>query len=136
MASKSDKNDAGSRDPVSWALPQEGFDGLVQANAKAAEIWLESWTKLAGESAGFLSRRWRQDINLMEKILACKTPVELLQVQSEFLQRTLVDYMQETGKLADMETQAGVGEIEALDRGVKEASRQVGKQTGSKKTDS
>jgi len=131
MASKSGKDDPGRSDPTSWALPQEGFEGLVQANAKAAEIWLESWGKLAGESAGFLSRRWRQDMDLMERILACKTPVELLQVQSEFLQRTLVDYMQETGKLADMETAAGVSEIEALDRGVKQAGKQAGDKTKS-----
>jgi hypothetical protein len=123
MESKSGKDDAGRKDPVSWAFPQEGFEGLLQANAKAAEIWLESWAKLAGESAGFLSRRWRQDRDLLEQILACKTPVELLQLQSTFLQRALVDYMQEAGKLADMETAAGVSEIEAIDRGVKEASK-------------
>lgn len=108
-----------------WELPAQGleksFESLVQANAQAAEIWLQSWTRLADESAGFLSKRWKQDLDLVEKICACKSPLELLQVQSEFMQKALIDYMRETGKLADMETDAGVAEMEALDEGALEA---------------
>ncbi|MGD1876077.1 MAG: phasin family protein [Kiloniellaceae bacterium] len=131
MSSKTGKGEAGSAAPSAWSLPfpglkggsEAGFDSLLEANAKAAEIWLESWTKLADESAGFLSKRWQQDLDLMEQILACKSPLELLQLQSTFLQKTLVDYMNETGKLADMETDAGVAEVEALDEGAKAARK-------------
>lgn len=101
----------------------EAFDSLLKANAKAAEIWLDSWSRLAGESAGFVSRRWKQDLDLLERLRSCRTPLELLQVQSEFMQQALVDYMNEMGKVADMETEAGVSEIEALDAGAKEASK-------------
>ena len=121
MPSKTDKDAAKGAAPEAWGLPAQGFESLLQANAKAAEIWLESWGRLADESAGFLNKRWKQDLDLMERIWACKTPLELLQLQSEFMQRTLVDYMKETGKLADMETEAGVSEIEALDKGAREA---------------
>ena len=107
---------------AAWGLSTQGFQSLLQANARAAEIWLESWTRLADESSGFLSRRWKQDLDLMERIMGCKSPLELLQVQSEFMQRALVDYMKETGKVADMETEAGVSEMEALDEGAREAS--------------
>ncbi len=114
--------------PDFTAFPAQGFESLVEANAKAAEIWLESWAKLAGESANFVTRRWAQDMDLIEKICACKSPAELLKLQSEFMQRALVDYMKETTKLGDMETEAGVSEMEALDKGV----RAAGKETGSK----
>lgn len=131
MSSKTGKGEADSATPSAWSLPlpglkggsEAGFDSLLQANAKAAEIWLESWTRLADESAGFLSKRWKQDLDLMERIWACKSPLELLQLQSEFMQRTLVDYMNETGKLADMETDAGVSEIDALDEGARAACK-------------
>ncbi|GAB4355814.1 MAG: hypothetical protein Kow00114_06410 [Kiloniellaceae bacterium] len=131
MPSKTGPSKGGSKQteaaPAAWGLPAQGleksFESLVQANAKAAEIWLQSWTKLADESAGFLSKRWKQDLDLVEKICACRTPLELLQVQSEFMQRALVDYMRETGKLADMETDAGVAEMEALDEGAREACK-------------
>ena len=123
MPSKPKKSAAGT--PAAGGLPTQGFESLVEANAKAAEIWLESWAKLAGESADFVTRRWKQDMDLVEKICACKTPVELLQLQSEFMQRALVDYMKEATRIGDMETDAGVSEIEALDEGVREASEEV-----------
>ena len=115
---------------AAMGMPTKGFEHLVQANAKAAEIWLESWTKLAGESAGFMTRRWAQDMDLVQKISACRSPVELLQVQSEFMQRALVEYMKEATKIGDMETEAGVSEMEAVDRGLREATED----TAEKKT--
>ncbi|MGF1593679.1 MAG: phasin family protein [Kiloniellaceae bacterium] len=121
MPTKSVKETAKGAIPMAWAVPPGGFESLLQSNAKAAEIWLESWSKLAGESAGFLGRRWKTDIELLEKIWSCRSPQELLQVQSEFFQRALVDYMKEAGKLADIETEAGVAEMEALDEGAREA---------------
>lgn len=120
MPSKPKKKGAAGA-PAVGGIPTQGFENLVEANAKAAEIWLESWAKLAGESAGFVTRRWKQDMDLIEKISACKTPVELLKLQSEFMQRALVDYMKEATRLGDMETDAGVSEIEALDEGLREA---------------
>ena len=122
MPSKPDKGSARDAAQAPLGLSAQGFESLVNANAKAAEIWLDSWTRLAGESAGFLGRRWKQDLVLMERIMACRTPLELLQVQSEFLQKALVDYMHETGRLADMETEAGVSELNALDEGARKAT--------------
>lgn len=124
MASASDKIAAKqAKGTERLMLPAEGFQSLLEAQAKAAEIWLGSWGRLAGESAGFVTRRWQQDLELVEKIWACQTPVELLQLQSSFLQKALCDYMREAGRLADMETDAGVAEIEALDEGVRKAGR-------------
>lgn len=124
MPSKTKKDD-----PLAVAdamgLPAKSFEHLVEANAKAAEIWLESWAKLAGESAGFVTRRWKQDLDLVGRICACKSPVELLQLQSEFMQRALVDYLREATRLGDMETDAGVSEIEAMDRGLRAASKDI-----------
>lgn len=109
--------------PAAPAPPAEGFEILVEAQAKAAEIWLTSWGRFASESAGFVTRRWQRDLELVEKIWACKTPAELLTLQSEFLQRALCDYMREAGKLADLETDAGVAEIEALDAALRKAGK-------------
>ena len=130
MPSKPQKNKEASALGTE-AFPVQGFENLVQANAKAAEIWLESWAKLAGESANFVTRRWAQDMDLIEKICACKSPAELLKLQSDFMQRALVDYMKEATRLGDMETEAGVSEIEALDKGVREAGKEAAGKTKS-----
>jgi len=123
MPSKTEMEAAKKALPAAWGVSPKGFESLLEANAKAAEIWLESWGRLADESASFVSRRWKQDLDLMEKMWACRSPLELLQLQTRFMQRALVDYMQETGKLADMETDAGVSEIEALDEGARAACK-------------
>lgn len=127
MPTKSAKEVAKGAIPTVWGVSPPGFESLLQANAKAAEIWLESWSKLADESAGFMDRRWKRDVELLEKVWACRSPQELLRVQSEFFQKALVDYMKEAGKLADMETEAGVAEMEALDEGAREACEPVQK---------
>ena len=124
MPSKSKKDEAASAQEM-MGLSSRSFEHLVSANAKAAEIWLESWTKLAGESAGFMTRRWQQDMDLIGRICACKSPAELLQLQSEFMQRALVDYMREATRLGDMETEAGLSEIEAVDKGLRQAAGDV-----------
>jgi hypothetical protein len=121
MPSTTIEDAATSAAPATWGLSSQGFESLLQANAKAAEIWLESWGRLADESAGFLNRRWKQDLDLLERICACRTPLELLQLQSSFMQNALVDYMKEAGQLADLETEAGVSEIAALDEGARTA---------------
>ena len=121
MATKP-KSDTGA----SGEAGAQEFESLMRANTKAAEIWLESWGRLAEESAGFLNRRLCQDISHLEKLAACKTPLELLQLQSTFLQQMLVDYMKEAGTLADMETDSGVAEIEALDEGARKAGKPSG----------
>ena len=124
MASKSKKQEAAGAAEFK-DLPAKSFEHLVEANAKAAQIWLESWARLAGESAGFVTRRWQQDIDLVGKICACKSPVELLKLQSEFMQRALVDYMREATRLGDLETEAGVSEIEAMDKELRMAAKDV-----------
>ncbi len=128
---KTQRDEASSPTPMAGFPVPEGFEGLVQANAKATEIWLDSWKKLASESASFVTKRWERDMDLLDKVKACKTPLELLQLQSEFMQRALVDYMKEATKLTDMETEAGVSEIEAMDRGVRQANKQVQAKKGS-----
>jgi len=124
MPSKSKKQDAAVAAELK-DLPTKSFEHLVEANAKAAQIWLESWARLAGESAGFVTRRWQQDVDLIGRICACKSPVELLQLQSEFMQRALVDYMREATRLGDLETEAGVSEIEAVDKELRKAAKDV-----------
>jgi len=58
-----------------------------------------------------VTRRWKQDLDLVERLRRCRGPLQLLQLQQAFLQKAIVDYVKETGRIADMETEAGVSEI-------------------------
>ncbi|GAB5467572.1 MAG: hypothetical protein Kilf2KO_06020 [Rhodospirillales bacterium] len=115
----SNKNDPAT---LAWAAPFPGGADLMQANAAAATIWFENWAKLAREGSDFMTKRWAKDLDLWQRSMACKDPMELVKLQTEFLQRAFVDYADEASAVMDMETEAGIAEIEAIDRGVRKAS--------------
>ena len=96
---------------------------LMKANAQAAQVWLEGWFKLVNETADFTTKRWGLDADFMEKLATCRTPVDVMQLQAEFMQRAMQDYIKETSKLVDMETDAAVSGINAIDQGVKKAKK-------------
>ena len=67
------------------------FESLVQANAKAAEIWLQSWTRLTDESAGFLSKRWKQDLDLVDSPVSDNAILEAMVENPILINRPLVE---------------------------------------------
>lgn len=99
----------------------ETLDALFRANARAAQLWFNSWTRVAAEIGSFTTKRWERDAELVGRICGCKNPVDVLEVQTEFAERALKDYMQETAKLASMETEAVTQEAEEIEKGVREA---------------
>jgi hypothetical protein len=107
-------------------LANECFDAQMKANARAGQMWLDSWTKLTGEMTSFAMKRWTGGAEMFRRCCACRTPMELLELQAEFVQRMLGDYMREAARLADMETDAATAKIGEMDRGVREAAGMVG----------
>lgn len=103
-----------------WAQAPQNLDRLLQANAKAAEVWMASWTRLAQESATFMSKRWAQDTALVDKLIACQTPAEVVEVQSEFMKTAFNDYIQEAETVARMETEAGAAGLDAYEEVAKD----------------
>ncbi len=110
-----------------WMLPQmvvpaETVDVLLKAQARAARMWLDSWMMVTGEIGRFAMKRWMVDADLLRRLCACKTPLEALDLQAEFVQQAMRDYMRETTLLADVETNAATAEIGVVDKGVRDAS--------------
>ncbi len=89
---------------AAWAQTPQNLDTLLEANAKAAKVWFASWSKIASASADFLTKRWEQDTALVEKLMACQNPGEVLKVHSDFLQ--------EAKKVVQLETEAGTAGFE------------------------
>lgn len=110
-----------------WMPPQmvvsaETVDVLLKAQARAARIWLDSWMMVTGELGRFAMKRWTVDAELLRRLCACKTPLEALDLQADFMQRAMRDYMRETTLLVGVETDVATAEIGAVDKGVREAS--------------
>ncbi len=108
-----------------WSQAPQSFDSLFKANARATEVWLASWSKIAKESASFMTRRWTEDKALLEKIVTCKHPAEVLQVQNDFLQSAFADYLQNAKTMMQMETEASAAGFEAYDTAAKHVLAQA-----------
>ena len=75
---------------------------MMAINPIASKGWLD----IMSESARFMTDRLRQDLNTQQAMLACKTPAELLKVQSEFYTSTMKDYSEQFTRLCEMMSKA------------------------------
>lgn len=57
------------------------------------------WQEIMSESAAFMTERLQKDLETQQAMLTCKSPVELLNIQSEFVQKTLTDYTEEATRM-------------------------------------
>ncbi len=71
---------------------------MMAINPVASKGWLD----IMSESARFIADRLQQDLNAQKAMLACKTPAELLQVQSEFYKSAMEQYTEEYTRLYKM----------------------------------
>lgn len=58
-----------------------------------------AWLALMTESARFVSERLREDMQTQMAFLACKSPAELLKVQTEFYQTAIEQYTAEANRM-------------------------------------
>lgn len=86
---------------------KETDSGLETPAATAAmmamnPVFAKAWIDLMSEGARFATERLRADMEMQQAMLACKSPAELMQLQSDFLRRALVQYSEETAKFYQM----------------------------------
>lgn len=61
---------------------------MMAINPSAAKAWMD----ISSESARFLTQRLQQDMEAQKAILACKSPKELMDVQSAFFRSAMEQY--------------------------------------------
>jgi hypothetical protein len=103
-------------------MSAECLDALLQANRRAAQMWLNTWMKMAAEVGTFTTKRWSHNAELIGRLCDCQTAVDVVELQAAFAGRILKDYMQETAKLADMEIEAAREEMAEMEKGAREAT--------------
>ncbi len=64
---------------------------MQAVNPAVTNAWLEVMT----ESADFVMKRLQHDLETQRAMLNCKTPAELMQVQSDFYQTAMQQYSEE-----------------------------------------
>ena len=83
------------------STPEAASDGMVAAMAAFSPAATTAWFEIMQESMRFMTDRLQQDMEAQRKMLACTTPQELMQVQSEFMQTAFAQYTQETQRMME-----------------------------------
>ncbi|WP_372884578.1 phasin family protein [Shimia sp.] len=79
------------------------------ANAAAAfnPMAATLWQDVLQESARFITERLQKDLETQQAMLGCKSPAELLQLQTDFYQSALADYTEQTTRMLKLMSKAG-----------------------------
>jgi len=72
--------------------------GMMAVNPIMAKAWMDMMT----ECSRFVTERLQRDMELQQRLLACRTPLELMQVQQAFLQETMDQYTEEAARAFKM----------------------------------
>jgi hypothetical protein len=107
MADKSQTEDSeksAKAEPVDAMaqLQEAGFGNMMGMGT----AWIEAFSDMSAEVLGFVADRIKEDVKTQHEILHCKDPAELQHIQSQFMQKAMDQYREETGKLVDMSTRA------------------------------
>ena len=95
---------------------QAGIPEMTAAFATLNPWVAKSWLEMVSESTRFVTERLQEDLKTQRAMMACRTPAELMQVQTEFCRTAVEQYSAEVTRLFGMMSQAadeGVREVTA-----------------------
>jgi len=75
---------------------------MMAINPAAAAAWNEVLT----HSTAFVNARMTADQELPGRLMSCKTPVEVMEVQTEFYSKAFKDYSENSAQMAQLVTKA------------------------------
>jgi hypothetical protein len=83
-----------------------GAHAMAAAMVAMSPAMTKAWLEMMSDSARFLADRLQQDLETQKVMLACKTPTELLQVQSAFFKTAMEQYTEHALRLKEKMTKA------------------------------
>ena len=84
----------------------KGVSEMTAAMMAMNPVAAKAWKEIMAEGTRFLTERLQKDFETQKAIMACKTPADLMQVQSEFFKTAMEQYSDEANRFYKMMTQA------------------------------
>ncbi len=86
---------------------------MIAANPVLARAMMDMMT----ESARFVTDRLQADMKTQKALMACRTPAQLMEVQTEFLNTAMQQYADQAARVVDMTMKASKDVTEDLKTG-------------------
>ncbi|MDO8884583.1 phasin family protein [Pseudotabrizicola sp.] len=97
--------------------PDSGTAAMTQAMMTGSPVVAKAWLSFMSESAQFLTERLQQDLEAQKAMMACKSPTELLKVQSDFLTAAMDQYTDYATRLCKTMTTAATNPVQDMQSG-------------------
>ena len=81
----------------------EMVNAMMVVNPAAAKVWGE----IMSEGMRFMADRWQHDMDTQKAMMACRTPVELMGVQMDFVQKAVGQYGESAMRMYSIMSAAG-----------------------------
>lgn len=94
------------------------FETMAETVGEQHKTALQAAERLAEETFRFWSRRMNAYAEHLKKLQACSGPAEYLDLNSKFMNRTLVDYGDETGQFIKIGQDSVAETAESLESSV------------------
>ena len=88
-------------------------------------VMAKAWMDLMSEGTRFLTDRLQRDIAFQQRMLACRDPMEFMQLQTEFVRDTMEQYAEEASRAFKMAFQSAEEIEEDVRHGHKRAYNDV-----------
>jgi hypothetical protein len=112
-------------------MPALGFELWGPAMAGAAK-WngkmYEGFATLSSEWLDFVNRRLKEDLNLPQRVCACRSPDEMRDTCVAFWRQAIDDYQKEFNVMAKLGSGVVGKSLAAAQNGIDEAAREVRQQ--------
>ena len=79
---------------------------MARAMMSLNPVATQAWQDVMTEYSRFVMDRLQQDLETQKAMLNCKSPAELMQIQSQFYQTAVKQYSEETMRLFQMMSEA------------------------------
>lgn len=88
-------------------------------------VFSKAWLDLMNEGVRFMTERLRRDFELQARLLSCRTPADLMQVQSDFMKLAMEQYAEEASRYFKMASKSAEDIKDDVEHGHKRAYNDV-----------
>ncbi|NJL71742.1 MAG: phasin family protein, partial [Candidatus Competibacteraceae bacterium] len=97
-----------SEHDASSAITEASADGLAAA-MRMSQTWMAGYNAYQRHMMEFMNQRWRRDFETMQRFSTCRDGAEAMQLQTEFVQQLVEDYVREGQALMQLGAEMAKG---------------------------
>jgi hypothetical protein len=95
---------------------------MLEAQMQAQQAFLNGMTRCAREVGDFMQTRMNENVATVQGLGRCKSVGEMIELETEYMQKAAAQYFQEASRLMDLATDTTLSGLNCLDRAANSAT--------------